>query len=111
MRKTIALALILVAQPASAEACHRFSRWYYPYPQRCSVARQQVKLAAFTPDVLPPPRMVDPSPEPKPPIVIEVAPASVPEFVLPSLGDWEEISHEAAVTKLRLEMQGKWKDR
>lgn len=111
MKKRIALALILAAQPAQAEACHRFSRWYYPYPQRCSVSSHQVRLAAYTPDVQPPPRMIDPSPEPKPPIVIEVAPVSVPEFVLPSLDDWNDIQHEAAMTKLRLEMQGKWKDR
>lgn len=32
-----ALTLMLAAEPASA--CHRFSRWYYPWPQRCSAPR------------------------------------------------------------------------
>ena len=27
--------LLLLATPA--EACHKFSRWYYPYPQRCII--------------------------------------------------------------------------
>jgi hypothetical protein len=31
----LTLALILLATPA--EACHRFSVWQYPYPQRCRV--------------------------------------------------------------------------
>lgn len=35
MRIAIIIAALAVAQPA--EACHRFSRWYYPYKQRCSV--------------------------------------------------------------------------
>ena len=34
MRVVLALALVLVAsQPA--QACHRFQRWNYPFPQRC----------------------------------------------------------------------------
>lgn len=38
----IALAAALLAlMSAQASACHRFSRWYYPFPQpRCGVARQ-----------------------------------------------------------------------
>jgi hypothetical protein len=34
--KPLAVVLALaIAQPAFA--CHRFSRWLYPYPQRCGV--------------------------------------------------------------------------
>jgi hypothetical protein len=32
---TIATLLGLIAQPA--QACHKYSHWYYPYPQRCGV--------------------------------------------------------------------------
>lgn len=38
MRLAITLAALIAAQPAAA--CHRFSRWYYPYPQRCSTTHQ-----------------------------------------------------------------------
>lgn len=38
MRTAIIIAAMIAAQPASA--CHRFSRWYYPYAQRCAVATQ-----------------------------------------------------------------------
>lgn len=37
MRVVLVLALVLVAsQPA--DACHRFARWKYPWPQRCGVS-------------------------------------------------------------------------
>jgi hypothetical protein len=47
------LALVLLATPANA--CHRFSVWRFPYPQRCGL--HVVQLEA-------PPA---PAPEPKPP--------------------------------------------
>ena len=31
----IALAIALVATPVEASACHHYSRWYFPFPQRC----------------------------------------------------------------------------
>ena len=31
--------LLGVTYAVPAAACHRFSRWYYPTPQRCSVER------------------------------------------------------------------------
>ena len=34
-------ALVLAATPVDA---HCFSRWYYPWPQRCGAARQMVRL-------------------------------------------------------------------
>ena len=40
----IALAIALLASmPTDAAACHHFSRWYYPVPQRCGAARQMVR--------------------------------------------------------------------
>ena len=40
----IALAVALLASmPTDAAACHHFSRWYYPVPQRCGAARQMVR--------------------------------------------------------------------
>lgn len=36
--KALAVVLALVAaQPA--QACHRFARWHYPFPQRCEIIR------------------------------------------------------------------------
>jgi hypothetical protein len=35
MRKTVVILTLLVAQPVHAAACHKYSRWYYPYPQTC----------------------------------------------------------------------------
>jgi hypothetical protein len=38
MKSIITLALaILLASGSEAAACHRFSVWKYPYPQRCRV--------------------------------------------------------------------------
>jgi hypothetical protein len=61
----LTFALVLLATPA--DACHRFSVWRYPYPQRCGL--RVVQLEA-------PPA---PAPEPKPP---EPPEADIP---LPSL--------------------------
>ena len=36
----IALAALLASTPVEA---HCYSRWYYPFPQRCAVARQMVR--------------------------------------------------------------------
>jgi hypothetical protein len=36
MRLVLAsLLLLMLVEPASS--CHRFSRWHYPWPQRCNV--------------------------------------------------------------------------
>jgi hypothetical protein len=35
--------------PVEAASCHRYSRWYYPWPQSCGVARQMVRLAHAAP--------------------------------------------------------------
>lgn len=45
MKAILALALLLILAQ-EAEACHRFSAWFYPYPQRCP-ASHWVLRAAF----------------------------------------------------------------
>jgi hypothetical protein len=36
--KTLALALVILLAPVSAQAaCHHYSHWAYPHPQRCSI--------------------------------------------------------------------------
>jgi hypothetical protein len=37
MLRGLALALVLAATPALA--CHRFTRWAYPFPQTCGATR------------------------------------------------------------------------
>lgn len=49
-----ALALALFTTPAAAE-CHKFTRWYYPWPQRCPVYRWTSARAPL-PIILPPER-------------------------------------------------------
>jgi hypothetical protein len=53
MRLALALALTLAADPAVA--CHRFSVWRFPYPQRCGVAHVQrvASLLQATPPLKP----------------------------------------------------------
>lgn len=38
----LTIVLVLLASPVQAEACHRFSVWKYPFPQRCRVAQVQL---------------------------------------------------------------------
>jgi hypothetical protein len=38
-RISVAVILALGAPVREARACHRFSVWSYPYPQRCAVAQ------------------------------------------------------------------------
>ena len=43
----IALAAALLASmPVEAAACHRYSRWYYPWPQRCGILRPMRPIAS-----------------------------------------------------------------
>ena len=58
MRPAIIIALLGVAQPAHA-ACHKFSVWRYPWPQRCEAAAHDApKLVAHS-SVPYPPRPAD----------------------------------------------------
>jgi hypothetical protein len=43
-------AALLASMPVEAAACHRYSRWYYPWPQSCGAqiranSRKPVKVA------------------------------------------------------------------
>ena len=54
MRIVFLVGLIVFAQPA--QACHRFSIWKYPSPQRCGVITRVVaKPAAAVVSLAPPP--------------------------------------------------------
>jgi hypothetical protein len=48
MRVALTVLFVFLAQPAAA--CHKFSRWHYPYPQRCSTltARSEVWSVELT---------------------------------------------------------------
>ena len=37
LMRLVAAPLLLLTLVEPASACHRFSRWYYPWPQRCNV--------------------------------------------------------------------------
>ena len=68
--KVLALAIALTAAlPTPAAACHRFSRWHYPWAQRCSVERaptpRLVRIAA---------REIEPAPQPPEPPARAVEP-------------------------------------
>jgi hypothetical protein len=53
MRLVVApLLLLTLVEPASA--CHRFSRWRYPWPQRCNVV---VVLPPSAPETVPQPEI------------------------------------------------------
>ena len=71
--------LVMGESITATQACHRFSRWLYPWPQRCVSASLQ-RVSALT--QLPPERIRD---EPK-----------QSEIPLPDLGDivWGEIGPE-----------------
>jgi hypothetical protein len=43
-------AALLASTPGEAAACHHYSHWYYPFPQRCGAARQMVRLAYAVPN-------------------------------------------------------------
>jgi hypothetical protein len=81
MRAAIVITAILVAQPA--EACHRFARWNYPWPQRCRVT----PLSAYHAQTLPQAK----APEDDPSWYFEI--------VVPP--DLDKLDHEDAVKKLK----------
>jgi hypothetical protein len=41
------------ASAREAQACHRFSVWKFPYPQRCSVSRPQVSDHSWYVELVP----------------------------------------------------------
>ena len=64
MRLALAIALTLAADPAAA--CHRFSVWRYPTPQRCAVRlAQEARLrpsAQLRGEIAPAPKEGRPAP-------------------------------------------------
>jgi hypothetical protein len=43
LRGIMLAAALLASMPTEAAACHRYSIWKNPWPQRCGVARQMVR--------------------------------------------------------------------
>jgi hypothetical protein len=83
----IAAALLLIASPASA--CHRFSRWSYPWPQRCGVAPGQgPRIARVVAGEVEPPKS-------------EPAPAPLPA---PSKEDLDAKERAQAIERLKVEL-------
>jgi hypothetical protein len=44
MRTLLLTTALMLATPVDAAACHRYARWYYPYPQRCYTATASAPL-------------------------------------------------------------------
>jgi hypothetical protein len=40
LRGIMLAAAFMASQPVDAAACHRYARWYYPWPQRCGAIRE-----------------------------------------------------------------------
>jgi hypothetical protein len=56
-----AMAAILsaaIALPVEASACHHYSRWYYPWPQRCGVGHAALhnEIISFGREIITPKR-------------------------------------------------------
>jgi hypothetical protein len=72
----VKLTLMLIMMSSPVEACHRFSVWKYPYPQRCAVTPERVWHVEFVlPDADPLP------PQPKPEVDIPLP--SLEDMVFP----------------------------
>jgi hypothetical protein len=99
MRNKVALAALLIcafgAQPANA--CHRFARWYYPWPQQCGgrVNRvMPVAMRVYRPDIL----------LPLPPAKDADAEIPLPDLDFKVCGDPDE--RTAGLLLLRAKMEG-----
>jgi hypothetical protein len=78
----IRLMLIALLLATPAQACHRFSVWKYPYPQRCAVAPERVWHVEFVlPDADPLP------PQPKPEVDIPLPSLEGMEFPPDATGE------------------------
>jgi len=58
LRLFLAVLFALSAEPSAA--CHRFTRWRYPWPQRCGISTQPGYVVSRAPIVLPPIRLGEP---------------------------------------------------
>jgi hypothetical protein len=123
--RPVLLALVLsTAFPADADACHRYTRWHYHFPQRCGVGHEaapnrgtraiqfpsRVVLAAPRPPVTPspqPPTPPAPAPDPQPsppaapPPPVALLSPSAPPPATPAPDDpefkatWDRLADEA----------------
>jgi hypothetical protein len=94
VKPVLALAALMMTA-APAEACHRFARWHYPWPQRCGVQRHVAGLVT-------PVSFEAPLPAPRP---------DAAEFPLPDMaGIWDAAADDEtrarliAIVKLREQM-------
>jgi hypothetical protein len=55
--KVVTIALLIGAQPAWA--CHRFSKWYYPTPQKCYTASVPTKYKYYVEIIKTPPMKIN----------------------------------------------------
>jgi hypothetical protein len=85
----IAAGLLLIASPASA--CHRFSRWSYPWPQRCGGAAAQRPLTRIAALEVAPPKPAPGSAEP------------IPSLPAPSNEDLDAEERAQAIERLKAE--------
>ena len=44
VRGLLLAAAFMASQPVDAAACHRYSRWYYPWAQSCGVPRTPLRV-------------------------------------------------------------------
>jgi hypothetical protein len=65
MRAVLIGAFLASLGATDAEACHRFSRWYYPYPQRCDTRPLRHDLVYRVPADEPPAPPTKPDPDPE----------------------------------------------
>jgi hypothetical protein len=70
MRAVLIGAFLLSLGATNAEACHRFSRWYYPYPQRCDTRslRHDLVYRVTSDPPVPTPREDDVTTDPEIPL-------------------------------------------
>jgi hypothetical protein len=49
MTRALATILLVGATIQPAQACHRFTRWHFPWPQRCGLIVKPERQARLTP--------------------------------------------------------------
>jgi hypothetical protein len=51
--RVIILTGLFMSFSATAQACHKFSRWYYPFPQKCGVTHARLHHIRTVPNIAP----------------------------------------------------------
>lgn len=86
MRTGLVLVFLISMGATNAEACHRFSRWYYPFPQRCDTRFLKHDLVYRVSDHAPPVRPdIKPDPDTEIPL---------PDMAAVWTGDNKELQEE-----------------